>query len=259
MKFVDDKERKALYESELGQSMLKAQEASQQATMSKVKNEIGKDVIIAWNPFTLKTKYPFAEAISKEFNKMLDNTIPKNTLVSSRFQSWINKERNELMIDSKINRDEYFKQQIDFNSGEVVENKGLALVQAKLEYLNKQLSKTQKAFITHMQNNSNLAFADKEECEAWKSYYMSKQNEVQNFIERNDFSHYNIVDKDGNIKKEGNIEDVQEHQKNLQAKIEQVELAQQEAEKRMNEDSLETNKAEQETYFNKNNINNLRP
>ncbi len=50
---------------------------------------------------------------------MIKRTIPKEAVLSTRFQNWITKEKNELMVDSKINKDAYFKEQVNFETGEV--------------------------------------------------------------------------------------------------------------------------------------------
>lgn len=248
MKMLNEYEKKKLFESELGSEMLKAQEKSQKVKMSKTINEIGKEVITSWNPITIKDRFPFAEIIFKEFNKMIDETIPKEAILSSRFQSWINSERNELMVDTKINRDDYFRQQVDFETGEISDNKGISLVNAKKEYLRNKIERLSKAFTTHMKKNPEIAYADKDELDLWQNYYAKQTEKVQNAFESNNFQNYDIKDKNGNIKKQGDIEDAQNHLNNLTQKLEQVAKAKEEIENlTANKQQIDNNQEEKIT------------
>ncbi|ECK2550104.1 hypothetical protein FQW77_08490 [Campylobacter jejuni] len=212
----------ALNASELGKKVLKAQDKISQIEMTKVKNEIGIEIIPAWNAFKLKEKYPFAEIVDEEFNKMLKDVIPEKAMLSSRFTSWINRERNELLVDSKLNADHYFKKQTNFTTGEINTFSPPEVAQMKIDYLEKNIDKIKKAFQTFINTNKEKAFADESECKAWKEYYAKQVEKVNNFLNNEDFSYYNKKDKDGNIKKEGTREDAEQHQRNLNELISQV-------------------------------------
>ncbi|EPE7038003.1 hypothetical protein ACSL7O_001630 [Campylobacter jejuni] len=237
MKFqnLGDEAYNKLISSDLGQAMLKAQEKTDQINMSKYTNEIGKEIFIPWNPYNLNSKYKFSIVVADAFDEMIKEVIPKDTIISSQFQSWINKEKNELMVDSKLNRDQYFKEQIDFETGEVYQNSGFSLVNAKMNYLEKSIEKLKKAFTTFLNNNPEKALANNEECKAWKAYYEARNQEVSNYIQNNDFSYYNTTDKEGKILEEGTQEKALEHQNHIQNKINAVDKAQAEAESRMQE------------------------
>ena len=65
---------------------------------------------------------------------MVEKTIPQDAILSAQFQSWVNRERNDLLYDSKIAKDNYFKEQTNFKTGQVTINRKNDLLQAKLNY-----------------------------------------------------------------------------------------------------------------------------
>lgn len=220
-----------LGQTEFGREMLKSQDRAENLPMNKHTNPIGEEIINSWNPYKLQNKFPFALTISNAFEKMIEKTIPNNMILSTRFQNWIIKEKNELMVDSKINRDNYFREQTDFKTGEVVKNNGANLVQKKIEYLLKELDKLEKSFTTHMQNNPDIAFASKEELNKWQQYYEKQLSNVMHNIEVGDFSAYDK--KEGEIiVKSGTEEDALKHADNITGKIRQVDIANAELEAR---------------------------
>ncbi|CAD7289519.1 hypothetical protein LMG7974_01596 [Campylobacter majalis] len=213
-----------LMQTELGKEMLKSQERANKIPMNKHTNPIGEEIFNSWNPYKLKEKFPFAEVIAKAYDEMVDKVIPKDTILSTRFTNWIIKEKNELMVDSKINRDNYFKEQTDFTTGEVQKNYGANLVQVKIKYLSKELEKLEKSFKTHIQNNPDIAFANKEELGKWQEYYEIQLENVKNNIEIGNFSAYDK--KEGEkVVEAGTFEDAQKHESNIEAKIKQVDAA----------------------------------
>lgn len=213
-----------LMQTELGKDMLKSQEKANQIPMNKHTNQIGEEIFNSWNPYKLQEKFPFAVAISKAYDQMIENTIPKDAILSTRFQNWIIKEKNELMVDSKINRDSYFRQQTSFETGEVYRNYGANLVEAKIEYLEKELEKLGKSFKTHMENNPEIAFASKDELNKWQNYYNEKLKIIKESIELGNFSAYDKKDGE-NVVSIGTKEDAQKHEINMQSKIQQVDAA----------------------------------
>lgn len=213
-----------LAQTELGKEMLKSQERSHQLSMNKHTNQIGEEVFNAWNPYKLQSKFPFAVTIANAYDQMIDRTIPKDMIISTRFENWLIKEKNELMVDSKINRDNYFKEQMNFETGEVTKNTGSNLVQAKIDYLVKELDKLEKSFKTHMQNNPDIAFANKEELGKWQAYYEKQLQNVRNNIEAGNFSAYDKKDGE-NVVATGTEEDAKQHEINIEAKIKQIDTA----------------------------------
>ncbi|EAL2352325.1 hypothetical protein ACMC3V_001800 [Campylobacter coli] len=211
-----------LQKSELGSKMLKAQDRSNQITMPTSTNEIGLSKIIEWNPFKLQEKNPFAVVIAEAFDKMLQETIPQDAVISTRFSNWIAREKNELMVDSKINKDAYFKENIDKETGEVTNNYGSELISKKLEYLEKSIANTAKAFKTHMQKNPEVAFANEEELKKWKEYYSIQAQKINTFLENQDFSNYDKKDKEGNTVKQGTEEDAMTHKGNVDSLLNKV-------------------------------------
>lgn len=230
-----------LLKTELGKEFVEARERADRKNMSYRENEIGESVIVAYNPYTLKNqrdgygqlKFPYAEVISKAFDKMIKETIPENAILSAQFQSWINRERNELMLNSKINRDDYFKEQTNFKTGEVTENYRNDLIEVKMDYLKQQLDIKQKAFRTFMTNSAEKAFANEETLQKYQEYYSSQAEKVSNILKSGDFSFYDKKDKEGNIIKEGTQEDALQHQSNIGAMMDKLDKAQAEQSERV--------------------------
>ncbi len=214
-----------LIQTELGKAFVEAKQKSDRINMSYRKNEIGEDVVIEYNPYKLLDKHPYAEVISEEYDKMIERVIPKDAILSASFQSWINREKNELMVDSRINRDEYFKEQTNFETGEITQNRGNDLLVAKIEFLNKMLTRLEKAFTTHMKNNSDKAFADAETLEKYERHYQGQLQKVNAMLESGNFSYYDKKDKDGNVIEEGTQEDAQKHKGNIDNLMSKVEKA----------------------------------
>ncbi|EJC0907044.1 hypothetical protein MX167_001461 [Campylobacter upsaliensis] len=241
-----------LAQNELGQKMLKAQEKANAATQYYTTNQIGKDSVVAWNPYKLLEKNPFAVVIAEAYDEMVKRVIPKDSIISTRFENWINSQKNELMVDSRINNDHYFKNQTDFSTGEITKNNGANLVQAKMDFLQKSLNALEKAFNTFLRDRPQDALASKEELNAWQTYYQKQAQKVEQILEKGDFSHYDKKDKDGNIIKEGSEEDAKAHKDRLNELIEKTKANQAEAEARVSQDVSQTN------YVNKEDISKLR-
>lgn len=180
------------------------------------KNAIGEEVVVRWNEFNQKEKNPYAQHIAKEFDKMIEKIIPKDKIISARFESWINKERNELIVDSKLNSNNYFKSWTDFNTGETFTRNQNEIILAKSEYLGKELDRLEKSFLTHMQKSPEIAFASKETLEKWASYYEKRQAEVRSHLEQGDYSEYDKKDKNDNITKVGTEQDAVSHLQNIE-------------------------------------------
>lgn len=243
-----------LVQSELGQKMLKAQEKANSAKQHYYKNAIGKDSVVAWNPYKLSEKNPFAFVIADAFDEMLKRTIPQDSILSTRFENWINSKKNELMVDSRINNDNYFKNQTDFQTGEVTKNNGINLVQAKMDFLQKSLSSLEKAFTTFLREKPNEALASGEELSAWQNYYQSQAQKVDKILESGDYSYYDKKDKDGNTIKAGSEEDAINHKKNLDNLIKQAEANQAEADAR----ASQSHSNEESNYVNENDLSRIR-
>ena len=62
---------------------------------------------------------PYAVVVANAYDEMVKNTIPQDAILSTSFQNWITRTKNELIVDSKIARDDYFKEQTNFETGEV--------------------------------------------------------------------------------------------------------------------------------------------
>lgn len=212
-----------LLQTELGKAFVEAKQKSDRINMSYRKNAIGENVVVEYNPYTLSKKYPFAEAIAKEYDKMIEKIIPKDAILSSSFQSWITREKNELMVNSKINRDEYFKEQVIFETGETILNKGNDLLQIKMDFFQKRLQALEKAFKTHMTNNADKAFADEETLKKYETHYTEQAKKVKQMLESGDFSYYDKKDEKGNVVKAGTQEDAQKHIENIDNLIDKVE------------------------------------
>lgn len=212
--------------TELGKEFLAIKQQEDRVKQFYRTNEIGQPEAIEWNSFKLKAKNPYAEAIAKAYDRMIDETIPKDAVLSTRFTNWIVSEKNNLMVDSKINRDDYFKERMDFETGIVTENRGNDLVKAKIDYLQKRLDILSKSFQTHMNNNAEVAFAQQEELGKWQSYYQKQNEKVEAVLKSGDFKSYNRTDKDGNIVKFGSETDAKTHQENLANCIARIDNAQ---------------------------------
>lgn len=148
-----------LLKTELGKAFLEAKQKDDRAKMFYKKNEIGEDVVIQWNPYKKLDENPYAIVVANAFDEMIKKTIPQDAVLSTSFQNWINRTKNELIVDSKIARDDYFKGQTNFETGEYTENKGNDLLKAKMDYLEMTLSRFEKAFTTHMEKNADKAFS----------------------------------------------------------------------------------------------------
>lgn len=214
-----------MLQTELGKAFVEAKQKSDRINMSYRKNAIGEDVVIEYNPYTLSKKYPFAEAIAQAYDTMIEKTIPKDAILSSSFQSWINREKNELMVNSKINRDEYFKEQTNFETGETILNKGNDLLQKKIDFLQTRLQTLEKAFKTHMTNNAEKAFADEETLKKYETHYKEQAKKVTQMLESGDYSYYDKKDEEGNVVKAGTQEDAQKHIDNIDKLIDKVDKA----------------------------------
>lgn len=164
---------------------------------------------------------------------MIERTIPENVVLSTRFQNWIIKEKNELMVDTRINKDDYFREQIDFKTGIITHNRGNAILQAKMDYVENKLAILEKSFKKHMQDNPQIAFASKEELEKWQNYYNAQKEKTTQALESGDFSYYDQKDKDGNIIQMGTEQDALKHQESLDNLINKVDNAQTQQEARI--------------------------
>ncbi len=217
-----------LLKTELGKAFLEAKQKDDRAKMFYKKNEIGEDVVIQWNPYKKLDENPYAIVVANAFDEMIKKTIPQDAVLSTSFQNWINRTKNELIVDSKIARDDYFKAQTNFETGEYTENKGNDLLKAKMDYLEMTLSRFQKAFTTHMERNADKAFADEATLEKFKAYYIQQSEKVNERLEKGDFSAYDRKDKEGNVIKAGSEEDAQQHKSNIDSLLSDVAKAQQE-------------------------------
>lgn len=211
-----------LLKTELGKAFVEIKEKQERINVSYRKNEIGENVALQWNPYTLQEKFPYANAISNAYDKMIERVIPKEAILSSSFESWINREKNELMINSKINRDDYFKEQKNFQTGETILNKGNDLIVAKIDFLEKELTRLEKAFNTHMEKNADKAFANEETLKKYENYYQNQLQKVNKILESGDFSYYDRKDKEGNVIKSGTQSDAQKHKSNIDNLIEKI-------------------------------------
>lgn len=224
-----------IMQTEMGKDFIEARQKAESLKQHYKTNEIGEQEVIAWNSYKLKNgKSPYAEAIEKAFNKMLEKVIPEDAVLSTRFQNWITKERNTLMVDTKINKDKYFREQIDFNTGIIETNRGNAITQAKMDYLKDKLAILEKSFKKHMADNPEIAFASKEQLEKWQNYYASQAQKVSQILESGDYSYYDKKDKEGSIIKEGTREDALKHQEHIGNLMNKIDGAQAEQEHRVN-------------------------
>ncbi|TNB61105.1 hypothetical protein [Campylobacter helveticus] len=242
-----------LAQNELGQKMLKAQEKSNSVTQHYSKNQIGKDSVIAWNPYKLLEKNPFAVVVAEAYDEMIKRTIPKDAILSTRFENWITSKKNELMVDSRINNDHYFKNQTDFATGEITKNNGADLVEAKMNFLNKCLTSLEKAFTTFLRDKPEDALASKEELKAWQDYYQAQSKKVEQILESGNYSYYDKTDKEGNVIKEGSEEDALAHKARLDELMEQTKANQAEAEARASQ-----NATSQPNYVNEEDVSRIR-
>lgn len=233
-----------LLKTELGKAFLEAKQQNDRTNQFYKKNEIGDDVVVEWNPFKKLKQNPYAVVVANAYDEMVKNTIPQDAILSTSFQNWITRTKNELIVDSKIARDDYFKEQTNFETGEVFENRSNDLLKAKMDYLEKQLSYISKAFKTHMERNADKAFADEETLGKYKDYYAKQAQKVSERLERGDFSAYDVKDKEGKVLKAGSEEDAQKHKSNIDALLSEVENAQKEQSSRVGQESA----AEQQDY-----------
>ena len=211
-----------LMKTDLGKAFVEAREKADRTIMSYRKNEIGEDVVVAYNPYKLAKKYPYANIIAKEFDKMVEKTIPKNAILSSQFESWITREKNDLMVDSRINKSNYFK---SFNTGEIDEKNSISrndILKAQMDLLSKEIKRVEKAFTTFITNNAENAFANKEALEKYSEYYSSQLQKVNQRLESGDFSAYDKKDRDGNVIEQGTLDDAKEHKSNIDNLISKV-------------------------------------
>lgn len=211
-----------LMSTELGKAFVEAREKANRTNVSYRKNEIGEDVVVAFNPYKLSKKYPYANIIAKEFDKMVEKTIPQNEVLSAQFESWINHEKNDLMVDSRINKSNYFK---SFNTGEVSGKNSMNsndVLKAQMDLLSQEIKKVEKAFTTFMTNSAEKAFANKETLEKYSEYYKSQLEKVNQRLEKGDFSAYDKKDKDGNVVEQGTLNDAKEHKTNIDNLISKV-------------------------------------
>lgn len=237
-----------LAQSELGKEMLKAQDKANAIKQHYTKNQIGKDSVVVWNPYKLLEKNPFALVIAKAYDEMVEKTIPQNVILSTHFENWIGSKKNELMVDSRINNDHYFRELTDFETGEVIKNNRIDLVKAKTNFLQKSLNSLEKAFTTFLREKPEEALASKEELKAWQEYYQKQSQKVQEILESGDYSYYDKKDKEGNIIKEGGEEDALKHKQNLDYLLEQTKAHQAEANAMLEETHTVNN------YVNENDI-----
>lgn len=182
-------------------------------------NAIGEEVVVKWDAFKQKDKFPYAMEIAKQYDEMIEKTIPKDMILSARFESWIKKERNELISENKLNSDAYFKSWTDFNTGEVFTRNQNEIIEAKGNYLDKELNRLQKSFVTHMQKSPDLAFANEETLQKWANYYDKRQEEIRSHLKQGDFSSY---DKKNQI---GTEQDAVNHLNNIKNRMAMVENA----------------------------------
>lgn len=226
-----------LVQTKLGKAFVEAKERAERLNQHYKENEIGEQEIVSWNPYKLRQKNPYAEIIADTFDEMIKTTIPEDAVISTRFQNWITREKNELMVDSKINKDAYFKEQINFETGEVIENRANAIIKEKIKYLNEQLSILQKSFITHMKKNPEIAFASKEQLEKWNEYYNKQAEKVNQILESGDYSYYDKKDKSGNVIESGTQKHAQEHFINIENASSKInEALERQAERAKNKD-----------------------
>ena len=123
-----------LLKTELGKAFLEAKQQNDRTNQFYKKNEIGDDVVVEWNPFKKLKQNPYAVVVANAYDEMVKNTIPQDAILSTSFQNWITRTKNELIVDSKIARDDYFKEQTNFETGEVFENRSNDLLKAKMDY-----------------------------------------------------------------------------------------------------------------------------
>ncbi|MBX7491272.1 hypothetical protein [Helicobacter turcicus] len=226
-----------LMQTELGKAFVEARQKAESAKQHYKTNEIGEQEVVAWNPYKLVEKNKYAKVIAESFDKMIQETIPQDVVLSTRFQNWITKTKNELMTNSVINKDNYFKRQMDFNTGEVFENRSNAILEKQMEHLEKQLSVLQKSFKKHMAENPEIAFASKEQLEKWQNYYASQAQKVNQILENGDYSYYDKKDKEGNVIHAGTQEDAKKHQEHLSNLTSKIDNAIAEQETRVNQES----------------------
>lgn len=123
-----------LMQTELGKALVEAREKSESLKVNYKENVIGEKVAVRLSEQKALEKNPYAVAVAQAFDKMVEKTIPQDAILSAQFQSWVNRERNDLLYDSKIAKDNYFKEQTNFKTGQVTINRKNDLLQAKLNY-----------------------------------------------------------------------------------------------------------------------------
>lgn len=224
---------KELYESEIGQAFLKAEEVANSANIKTFTNQIGQEMLRKWNPKTFteqikseKTgkifvKNPYAEIISAEFDKMVVEVFPKEAFLSRRLQNWITKEHNELLIDPHLSSDKYSKKvlEVEFEKNGILDKPNkMDIMREKINYLQKELGRIKQAFTTFKEKNPNEIYESKENLEKWTEYYAGQIAKVNNSIKNGDFSDYDRTNKEGEIYKVGTLEDAKTHKENLENK-----------------------------------------
>lgn len=221
----DKMDYQSLMQDELARSMLNTQQEMNKAKIGMVENPIGEMVYKKWNANTLKDKYPFAPLIEKEFNKMLKEVIPEGTVLSSRMDSWITKERNHLMVDSRINQNHYFKKNIDFETGETSQNNQIEIVEKKLELLKKEINSFRKALETTKTQKPEIFYPSQEELNKWGEYYQKRLDEIKNLKEEQKALYKDEVDIQKHMAQlEKKIADVKEQQQQVSGTETQTEI-----------------------------------
>lgn len=228
--------------SEMGKELYNVNQKAQEAQKVYKENEIGEQRLVRFNEYkwarpTIKhddrgemVMYPprniYAEVIAKAFDKMVEDTIPKEAFLSMQFENFITSERNNLLDNSKIkNANAYFKTKTDFETGEIITQNAQGINESLESFINSKIATCKKAFTTFMQNNPEKAFASQETLEKWQEYYTKKAEEVKQRLEQGNFDAYNKINKEGEIIQVGTQEDALKHQSNINGLLEKVENA----------------------------------
>ena len=85
-----------------------------------------------------------------------------------------------------------------------------------------------------MSEKPEIAYASEEELGKWQNYYNAQKQKVEERLKSGDFSSYNKTDKQGNIIKEGTLDDAVSHNQNIDNLISQVQQAREEQANRVN-------------------------
>ena len=240
----------AVWDTELGKAFYDAKDRSEQLKMNKVPNQIGEEIIKKWNPKKFTEKHsnnaggfyivnPYAEIISKEFDKMVERVIPANAFISARFQNWINKEHNELIADTKISKDNYLRSILESQRAENEKVSSQEIMQGRIGLLQRELNTLEKSFKNFMDNNPQEAFASKETLEKWNAYYKEQQEKVKNRLETGNFSDYDRKNKDNEIVKMGTEADAIRHQEHIAELQNKIQSAQNEQSQRVSGEKTE--------------------